>query len=561
MDKKTLVEKSIEIFGNKYDFSLVADRFTTKEKLRIVCLEHGIFEKSYEKHIGNKQGCPVCSGKFRYNTETFIEKCKTLDNIGNISFENVNYVNNKTKVKMYCHHKDEHDCEHGEFEITPGHFLSGERCPKCRYIKSAASKRRDIEEVIDKARKIHCNKYDYSLITNYKNDREKLPIICPEHGIFEQTMNNHIIGGQGCPECGKIKCSNEKLMTNEEFIERARKVHNDKYDYSKVRYEKSDKKVKIICPDHGEFEQIARNHLFGQGCPKCFFEKSEFEKNVFDFIKTNLPDVDIIENDRTILNGKEIDIYIPSLKIGFELNGLIWHSEKFGIDKKYHLNKTKKCLEQGIKLIHIFEDEWNNKTEICKSKILSIISKTKNRIYARQCFVKSIDMKTARMFCDENHIQGSVPSKYQYGLFYNNNLVCIMTFGKPRINVGGKSIEGKYELLRFCNKNNTTVIGGASKLLKAFIKEKNPIEIISYADRRWSNGNLYEQLNFKLYNESEPSYSYVVNKKRVNRFSMRKDILVSKYDCPLNLTEKQFCESKGWYRIYDCGCLCYIWKK
>lgn len=560
MDKNTLIIKSKEIFGDKYNFSLVKENFTTKEKLFIICPVHGVFEKSYEKHIKSKQGCPKCSGKFRYNTESFINECLTKNDIKNISFNNVEYVNNKTKVKLYCHYKDDNGNEHGEFEITPGHFLNGERCPKCRYIKSALKKRRNINDVIELANKTHKNKYDYSLITSYKNDREKLPIICKEHGVFYQTMNNHIKSKQGCPICGKLKSSFDKILTSEEFIIRSNERHNNKYDYSKVEYIKSGDKVKIICPTHGEFEQIARNHLFGQGCPKCFQEKSNFEKEVFEYIKTILPNENIIENDRTILNGKELDIYIPNLKISFEINGLIWHSEKFNDEKKYHLRKTQLCEKQGIRLIHIFEDEWVDKNDICKSRILNILNKIENKIYARKCVIKEVLYKDSVEFINENHIQGNVMSTYRYGLYYNNELVSLMTFSKPRINVKGNKDDNSYELLRFCNKKNINVIGGASKLFAHFKKIHNPKKIISYADRRWSKGELYEILNFVKYNESQPSYSYVINKKRVNRFSLRKDILVSKYGCDPKMTEKEFCNSKGWYRIYDCGCLCYKWE-
>ena len=561
MDKNTLISKSKEIFGDKYDFSLVADNFTTKEKLSIVCPIHGAFEKSYEKHIISKQGCPKCSGKFRYDTESFINECLTKDNVENISFNEVVYVNNKTKVKMVCHCKDENGIEHGEFYIAPSHFLSGERCPKCRYVKSATKKRRDITEVIELANNIHNNKYDYSLITSYKNDREKLPIICKEHGLFYQTMNNHIKGKQGCPKCGKLKSSFEKSLTTEEFITRSNERHNNKYDYSKVEYVKSADKVKIICPTHGEFEQIARNHIFGQGCPKCFQEKSNFEKELFEYIKSILPNEVVIENDRTLLNGKEIDIYIPNLKIGFEANGLIWHSEKFNDDKNYHLNKTILCEEKSVYLIHIFEDEWANKNDICKSRILNILNKIDEKIYARKCIIKEVSYKDSVAFINENHIQGNIMSTYRYGLYYNGELVSLMTFGKPRINVNGTKDENTYELLRFCNKKNINVVGGASKLFKHFIKRHNPQKIISYADRRWSKGNLYEVLNFVKYNESPPSYSYVINKQRINRFSLRKDVLISKYGCDPKMTEKEFCNSKGWYRIYDCGCLCYKWEK
>lgn len=468
-------------------------------------------------------------------------------------YSKVEYVRGNIKVCIICP-------IHGDFWMTPEHHYRGEGCPKCRYIKSAKSKRRSICEVIKLANDVHNFKYDYSLITEYKNDREKLPIICKEHGIFYQTMNNHIKGKQGCPECGKIKCHNSRYYTNEMFIELSNKKHNNFYSYEKVNYVDSKTNVTITCPIHGDFNQIPRNHIFGAGCPKCFKDKSNIEKDIFNFIST-LTQCKIIENDRTILDGKEIDIYIPDLALGIEVNGLIWHSEKFESDVNYHLKKTEKCLEKHIRLIHIFEDEWIYKKDIVKSRLKSIIHSELNIIYARKCEIKEVPYKDTTLFLENNHIQGSSLSKYRYGLYYNDELVSLMTFGSLRKVLGSKNKEGSYELLRFCNKLNTSVIGGASKLLKHFIKTHNPNEIISYADRRWSNGNLYEILNFNLTHKSHPNYFYVINKQRIHRFSLRKDVLIKKYNCPKDITEHEFCLSKEWYRIYDCGCLCYKWLK
>lgn len=556
MEKEQLIQKGKEIYGGKYDYSLVVNKFTTKEKLVIICPEHGKFEKSYEKHINSKQGCPVCSGRFRYDTHSFIEKCKTLSDVESITFDNVNYVNNKTKVKMYCHHKDENGFEHGEFEIAPGHFLSGERCPKCRYIKSAAGKRRTISEVIAEANKIHDNKYDYSLITEYKNDRIKYSIICPEHGIFEQTMNNHIKGKQGCPVCGRLKGIDKRTDTFDEFVRKAKFVHSNEYEYLDDNYIKSDVKIGITCKKHGVFYMTPSNHLMGQQCPKCAFSHSKGEDEMFQYILSICQDT--IQRDRNLLDGEEIDIVVPSKRIGFEYNGLHWHSE-LTKDKNYHLQKTLKCNEKGYRLIHFFEDEWLHKKDIVKSIISSVLGGEINKIFARKCEIKEVGFNDSRNFLDNNHLQGCCPSKCRYGLYFNGELVSLMAFGKSRHFVGNGKC--KWELLRFCNKINTVVIGGASKLLKHFIKKHNPEEIISYADRRWSNGDLYNKLNFKKYNESKPNYCYIRNNKRVYRFNLRKSVLIKKYNCPPEMTEKEFCFQQKWYRIYDCGCLCYKWTK
>jgi hypothetical protein len=550
MDKETLIKKSIEIHGDKYDFSLVSSNFTTKEKLPIICPLHGIFYKSSEKFIGSKQGCPECSGKKRLDTKSFIEKAINLEHCKNYDFSKVNYKNNKTPVVVVCP-------EHGEFKISPNHLLGGEGCSKCRYIKSAASKRRSVDEVIKLSKEIHDDKYDYSMISDYKNDKTKYPIICKEHGIFYQTFNNHIKGKQGCPKCGRIKCDNDRRDTYESFLNKALLIHGDKYEYNDKNYVNSVTKIGITCKKHGIFYMIPSNHLQGQQCPKCASSQSKGENELYDFIKSLIND-NIIQRERNVLDGDELDIYVPSKNVAFEYNGLYWHSE-LTKDKKYHLNKTEKCKNKGIRLFHIFEDEWENKKDILKSMIKNIFNLTNKKIYARDCVIKEVNSKDSNDFLNNNHLQGKCNSTFRYGLYYNNELVSIMTFGKSRHFVG--SCKYEYELLRFCNKKNTNVIGGASKLFNFFIKNNNPNSVVSYADKRWSVGNLYEKIGFIKYNESNPNYYYIIGNRRYYRYNFRKSILIKKYNCPVNMSEHEFCLSQKWYRIYDCGCLCYKWEK
>lgn len=414
-----------------------------------------------------------------------------------------------------------------------------------------------MNEIITLSNEIHENKYDYSLIKEYKNDRIKYPIICPEHGVFYQTFNNHIKNKQGCPICGRLQCDKKRTKTFEEFYQKATLIHGDTYVYNDENYIKNNIKIGITCKKHGVFYMTPANHLQGQQCPKCCFNNSKGENELLDFI-TSLMGEKVIQRDRTILKGEELDILIPNEKIAFEYNGLHWHSELIK-DKNYHLNKTKKCEKQNIKLFHIFEDEWIKKQNILKSMIRNLFNKTENKIFARKCVIKEVSSKDALIFLEKNHLQGKCNSSIRYGLYYNNKLVSLMTFGKSRHFIGNNNYQ--WELLRFCNILNTNVIGGASKLFKHFVKIHNPNSVVSYADRRWSNGNLYDKIGFVKYNESAPNYYYVINGKRYYRFNFRKSILVKKYNCPLEMSEHEFCFSQKWYRIYDCGCLCYKWEK
>ena len=233
--------------------------------------------------------------------------------------------------------------------------------------------------------------------------------------------------------------------------------------------------------------------------------KSIKEKNLLDFIKS-IYDKDIIQSYR--INRKEIDIYLPDLKIGFEFNGLYWHSDKF---------KDKKL---GIDIFHIWEDDWDYKNDIIKSQIRNRLNMNYNSIYARKCEIKEVPTKDVRVFMDENHIQGYVNSNFKIGLYYNDELISIMTFdrfeGRKRMN------DCEWNLNRFCTKRNTSVIGGASKLLNFFISFKKPTRIISYADKDWSSGKLYYKLGFNLLSESKSDYKFVVNSKRVHKSNFKK---------------------------------------
>ena len=280
------------------------------------------------------------------------------------------------------------------------------------------------------------------------------------------------------------------------------------------------------------------------------YANSGYEIQLQDFIKLYL---NCVQNSKKIIPPYELDIYISELRIAFEFNGVYWHNE-LNKPNNYHLIKTEECEKQGIQLIHIYEDHWLYKQEIVKSMILNKLNKTPNKIYARKCKIKEVvDNKLVRDFLENNHIQGFIGSKIKIGLYYNNELVSLMTFGDRRIAMGKKSTnQDEYELLRFCNKLNTNVIGGSSKLFKYFINNYKPKEITTYADRSFSQGKLYEILGFKFDSKTQPNYYYVFDGIRYHRFNFRKDVLVKEGYDP-NKTEHEIMLERNIYRIYDSG--------
>ena len=182
---------------------------------------------------------------------------------------------------------------------------------------------------------------------------------------------------------------------------------------------------------------------------------------------------------------------------------------------------------------------------------------TENKIMARKCEIKELDTKQAKEFCENNHIQGYVGSSVKLGLFYGDEVVSVMTFGRLRKSMNSTGDDNEYEMLRFCNKLNTNVIGGANKLFKYFIKNYNPNKIISYSNKRYSNGELYEKLGFKYIHDSQPNYYYIIGKQRKHKFNFRKDKLIKEGFDP-NKSEHQIMMEREIPRIYDCGTITYI---
>lgn len=284
------------------------------------------------------------------------------------------------------------------------------------------------------------------------------------------------------------------------------------------------------------------------------FKASKPEQEIITYIKHMHPSLQVEESNRTVLGGRELDIYIPSLKIAIEYNGLYYHSEKYITDKHYHVNKTKDCLKQGITVYHIFSDEWENNKEAVLHRIKYLIKAPGcRRVYARKTQVRELSLEETSDFLNTYHIQGNGPSSIKLGLVYGEEIVAVMTFSQRRPAMGGKPQQGYYELARFAT--SVQLPGGASKLLKAFVEKYSPEHIVSYADRRWSNGNVYQILGFNLTKVNTPSYWYTLDfKERLYRYNFRKQILVENGADP-QLSESQIMKALGYTRIWDCGTL------
>ena len=266
-------------------------------------------------------------------------------------------------------------------------------------------------------------------------------------------------------------------------------------------------------------------------------------------IQTKIP----YEKNKRILDfedgmrKKEMDFYIPSLKFGIELHGMEYHSDIY-LESDYHLKKSIAAEKQGIRLLQFWGVDITQNPEIVDSIILSNLNFNK-KIYARKCEIRTVSNFDAAEFLERNHIQGNSISKYQYGLYYEDDLVSLMTFAKSRFD---KNID--WELLRFCNKINTNVVGGASRLLSHFRKGHTGT-IISYADRMRSNGNLYKVLGFEFSHHTPPSYYYYKRGGDIeSRLKYQKHKLKSVLDIfDPNLTESENMHNNGFFRIWNSG--------
>ena len=416
MEYNKFIEKAKAKHGDKYEYPIF-ENHKSIDKIKIICPEHGEFEQNLYAHLKGR-GCPHCAKNQNLNTEEFIRHAKEVHG-DKYDYSKTVYVNKRTKVIITCPkhgdfettplthlkgsnckkcvnenrkprekfiphkiddlikfikrarevHGDKYDyskfeytgsynksiiiCpEHGEFEQTPSNHLQKHGCPMC-----AKNKKLTVEDFIKKANKVHNNKYDYSLVKNFNSSYDNVTIICPEHDEFEQNITHHLMG-HGCGLCAK-----NKNYTTEEFIERAREVHGDKYDYSKSVYVNYITKVEIICPKHGSFWQQPSCHINGYNCPHCQQSKMELEMEKI-LIDNNINF--IIQKRFTWLNRLSLDFYLPEHNIAIECQGEqhftsieFFDTQHDDLDKRINrdIDKFNKLKENNIKILYLLPND------------------------------------------------------------------------------------------------------------------------------------------------------------------------------------------------------------
>ena len=299
---------------------------------------------------------------------------------------------------------------------------------------------------------------------------------------------------------------------------------------------------------------------------------SHMEGEICELIRAANPNLTIQQNDREQIKPYELDIYMPELHLAIECNPTSTHNsskQPFGDDRPlswtYHKMKTDMCEKNNIMLFHIFGYEWTNKKEIIESMVRNLVGAHRNRIFARKCNLKEVSYNEAKNFLIENHRQGNSNSSIRMGLYYQDKLVSLMTFSKRRATIGAES-DGEYELVRFCNKLNTTVVGGASKLFKHFVDDINPVSVVSFSDRAHTRGNLYKILGFQELRRSEPGYVWVHEKtdvayNRVNTQKHRLKKFLNDDSIDLTQSETHIMENHGYVKVFDSGTITWAWTR
>lgn len=469
--------------------------------------------KSYEK-------CPICNSGDMYNYKDLVTGEKVV-----------------TKVKKYCSNK----CS--SISTSSIRLSKAKETIKDRYCVENVSQCSVIRE---KIKQTNLDKYGVANVMQHKE-------------ISSKSKNNRKKNFNSDEYKEKIKKRLEKIK--KEQIDIWDDIFREK-NLSVVKYINSDSGIDLLCSKCSNVSTWSISHLHKlknleySCCKYCNSEKfgggkvSNIHLIIRDFIE--ILGIEYIENS-FVLGNREIDIYIPSMKIGFEINGLYYHtSERLG--KTYHQTKTKLSKEKGIQLIHLWEDDINFKLEIVKSIIRNKLNKNESKIYARKCSIEEVSYKESNSFLEDNHLQGGCNSSIRLGLYYNNELVSLMTFGKSRFD------NNTTEIIRFCNLKNFSIVGGASKLFKYFIKNYEFDKIVSYANRDISNGFLYEKLGFRFIKECVPSMYWFKRYIRENRFNYQKHKLELSEE-EKKMSGSQIMEKRGYKQIHDSGNLKYIYEK
>ena len=536
---------------SNFTFSRVSGEFKgQKSRAYLNCPKHGEFECM---PIGTRHVvCPGCkSEEVRgEGLATLKAKCYELFG-GRIKIVEDTYIKSNAKVDIICD-------THGRSTIGAGTILFNSEgrtqygCKKCADEGTGSSRMLPFTEFVRQMQEKHGKDVVEYLAEGYTGVNGNITYICPTHGKVTASAFHHSKAKLPCKFCSADGRFERSRIPFSQFLENARTIHGDRYDYIEDSYIAMSERVGIVCKVHGKFSQLASDHITSQaGCPRCAATISKGEVELKEFLES--AGLDVTHQFR-YSGRREFDVLVDSHNIAVEYDGVLWHSTKYR-DRETQLLKARHAAELGVSLIRIFEDEWKNRQDQVKSLLLSRFGiHNGERVFARKCEVREIENYHAKQFLERHHIQGWCHSGSSFGLFHKDVCVAVMVF---KSNLSGRYVagDGEFELARYATSG--IVVGGAGKLLKHFIKARNPKKIVSFSEKRLFSGKLYEALGFSRDADIAPSYTYC-NQGKVVRYhksgfqrARLRERFPDVYD--ESLTEEEICAAAGYYRCYDDG--------
>ena len=513
--------------GGKFEYDMTTYE-NSRKPMRIICPKHGEFWASMNKHKYSKHGCSKCG------QEKLVEKTinsrkgsdvvipKFIERFGDrYDFSKAAFEKSSDIFTVICR-------EHGEFQTTATRLgVATVGCPVCARLVANKNTMLSLDKVHAKLHKKHGDKYTFGNIVRKQGSDRKVRYInvtCPTHGTNLQLLATTKTG-YACRDCAIDSRADEARKTLGEFLEKAKAVHGEIYDYSLVKYRSATETVRIICKKHGEFLQRPNNHLRGAGCPSCsnnYATKPQVE--IFDFISQYIEAE--IEAPFKGKSRRRHDILIPSLNLAVEHHGLIWHSTRFKKDPRSDYKRHLQAESFGVRTIHIYEDEWRFQREVVKRTLLAAIGALP-KIAVEKTNVVEVDQEEAFDFLNANHLLGAPQSGTHLGLVENGELVMCASF----VHRSGRL----WELTRYAATKN--VERGLDRLIKVFLERGDCNKLEAFTDTRLSGGSELEQIGFTFDRELEPDYTCIKD-----GYGPRKD----------KLEFKLMPGEKG-YRVYDCG--------
>ena len=483
---------------------------------------------------------------------------------------------NEARAQGLRHYFTGVPCARGHLAVR---FTSIRKCKECAredamkgFVPKTLRKKSitDTQSFVLRATAAHGGKYDYSG-TVWVSAKAQVAIGCPDHGVFWQVADNHI-QGKGCPLCRNRGTRDRSILSVTQFVAKAEALYGLRYDYTEVVYVASHTKVRITCKEHARaFWQTPTNHLSGKvGCTRCNHMKSAPEEAVSRLMSVF---THVIWRDDTTIKPLELDILMPERKLAIEYCGEYRHSSgdqesEVKMSTK-HIAKHKAAAAQGIRLITIFDSEWQGRRYAIRRLLRTAVGKARGKVMARKCELVPVEHAAAEAFYERYHPQGGAGHGAHYGLVWRSKLVACMRFTEG-VNDRGVNKYRDWTLSRYATR--VTVQGGASRLFKAFLKDKNPKTVKSFSDNRYFSGDMYLQLGFGLQEDTAADYQVWHPKLGLRPKShwQRREIPARAKQLGVEIefdpdvdprTERDMTYLLGGRRIYDCGKKKWVWTR